>query len=100
MTTIEEAGYQITAVFMTILSTEQAEGFHQVYKYIVPEYQVAELRLFIEDIYSLRESFCCSFQGMVNELCSGPCIALEVKGSCKKNTHSEFRNLAGPFNLV
>lgn len=37
---------------------------------------------------------------MVNELCSGLCIALEVKGCFEKNTHSEFRKLVGPFDPV
>ncbi|XP_065203260.1 nucleoside diphosphate kinase homolog 7 [Planococcus citri] len=75
MMTIEEAGYQISGVFMVMLSTEQAEQFHEVYKYVVTEYQ-----------------------NMVSELCSSPCVAMEVRGRFEKNSHSEFRKLAGPFD--
>lgn len=37
---IEESGYHITSIYMCTLNTEQAEKFHEVYKYVLPEYQV------------------------------------------------------------
>lgn len=41
MRIIEESGYNITGAFMTILTIDQAEKFHEVYKSIVPEYMVS-----------------------------------------------------------
>lgn len=37
---IERSGYEITAIKVCTLNTEEAEKFHEVYKYVVPEYQV------------------------------------------------------------
>lgn len=73
---IERSGYEITAIKVCTLNTEEAEKFHEVYKYVVPEYQ-----------------------GMVQELCSGPCIALEIKPQSEHLSTSKFRELIGPLNV-
>lgn len=40
MAMIERSEYEITGINMCTLNIEQAEKFHEVYKYVVPEYQV------------------------------------------------------------
>ncbi|XKL60584.1 hypothetical protein PGB90_007641 [Kerria lacca] len=72
---IEESGYHITSIYMCTLNTEQAEKFHEVYKYVLPEYQ-----------------------DMIQELCSGPCVALEVKNESGEEIYAEFRKFVGPLN--
>lgn len=37
---------------------------------------------------------------MVQELCSGPCIALEIKPQSEHLSTSKFRELIGPLNVV
>lgn len=42
-----------------------------------------------------------SFQGMVEELSSGPCVAMEIVSKDKtQNTAVEFRKLVGPSDPV
>ncbi|XP_026759040.2 nucleoside diphosphate kinase 7-like [Galleria mellonella] len=71
---IDEAGFDITALNMFIVENINAAEFYEVYKGIVPEYK-----------------------GMVEELSSGPCVAMEIVAKDKSvNTAVEFRKLVGP----
>ncbi|KAG7262518.1 hypothetical protein CRUP_000009 [Coryphaenoides rupestris] len=65
-----KAGFQISALQMFTLDQANAEDFYEVYKGVVTEYP-----------------------GMVSELCSGACLALEVQGP---NAHKAFRDFCGP----
>lgn len=70
MQEITSTGLQVTAVQLHYMEKANAEEFFEVYKGVVAEYN-----------------------SMVEELTSGPCIALEVSGS---NAHATFRELVGP----
>ncbi|XP_045486062.1 nucleoside diphosphate kinase 7 isoform X2 [Pieris rapae] len=71
---IDEGGFDITALNMFIVENINAAEFYEVYKGIVQEYK-----------------------GMVEELSSGPCIAMEIVAKDKRtNTAIEFRKLVGP----
>ncbi|XP_075975151.1 nucleoside diphosphate kinase homolog 7-like [Anticarsia gemmatalis] len=71
---IDSAGFDITALNMFIVENINAAEFYEVYKGIVPEYK-----------------------GMVEELASGPCVAMEIVAKDKNvNTAVEFRKLVGP----
>lgn len=71
---IDEGGFDITALNMIIVENINAAEFYEVYKGIVPEYK-----------------------GMVEELSSGPCVAMEIVSKDKSvNTAVEFRKLVGP----
>ncbi|TNM87614.1 hypothetical protein fugu_005835 [Takifugu bimaculatus] len=70
LNTISEAGFEILALQMFNMNRANAEEFFQVYKGVVPEYP-----------------------GMVNELCSGACMALEILDT---NQEQSFRDLCGP----
>ncbi|KAJ8736242.1 hypothetical protein PYW08_006898 [Mythimna loreyi] len=71
---IDEGGFNVTALNMVIVENINAAEFYEVYKGIVPEYK-----------------------GMVEELSSGPCVAMEVVSQDKTlNTAVEFRKLVGP----
>jgi nucleoside-diphosphate kinase len=67
---IKEGGFEITALGLYYVEKANAEEFYEVYKGVVAEYS-----------------------GMVQELCSGPCIAMEIKGN---DIHTSFRAYAGP----
>ncbi|XP_020387258.2 nucleoside diphosphate kinase 7 [Rhincodon typus] len=67
---IEERGFKFTAFQLFKLDQANAEEFLEVYKGVVSEYN-----------------------GMVNELTSGPCLALEFQGSDIQKT---FRECCGP----
>ena len=67
---IKDGGFDITALGLYYVEKANGEEFYEVYKGVVAEYS-----------------------GMVQELCSGPCIAMEIKG---KEVHSSFRGFAGP----
>lgn len=69
---IQNAGFQVTALEMFNVETANSEEFYEIYKGVVNEYQ-----------------------SMVTELCSGPCIALEVTGKGEE-TPTKFRELCGP----
>ncbi|XP_072940663.1 nucleoside diphosphate kinase homolog 7 [Epargyreus clarus] len=72
--TIDEGGFEVTALNMFIVENVNAAEFYEVYKGIVQEYK-----------------------GMVDELSSGPCIAMEIVAKDKNlNTAVEFRKLVGP----
>ncbi|XP_034831451.1 nucleoside diphosphate kinase homolog 7 isoform X1 [Maniola hyperantus] len=71
---IDEGGFHVTALNMFIVENINAGEFYEVYKGIVQEYQ-----------------------GMVEELSSGRCVAMEVVAKDKNvNTAVEFRKLVGP----
>ncbi|CAL8393835.1 unnamed protein product [Boreogadus saida] len=70
LNSISKAGFEISALQMFTMDRANAEEFYEVYKGVVTEYP-----------------------NMVSELCSGPCLALEVRGS---DTPKSFRDLCGP----
>ncbi|XP_041066747.1 nucleoside diphosphate kinase 7 isoform X2 [Carcharodon carcharias] len=67
---IEEWGFKFTAFQLFNVERANAEEFFEVYKGVVSEYN-----------------------GMVNELSSGPCLALEFQG---KDIQKSFRECCGP----
>lgn len=67
---ISAAGFEISALQMFNIDRANAEEFYEVYKGVVTEYP-----------------------SMVNELCSGPCIALDICGTDSPKT---FRKFCGP----
>ncbi|XP_063395284.1 nucleoside diphosphate kinase 7 [Cydia fagiglandana] len=72
--TIADAGFEISALNMLIVEMVNAAEFYEVYKGIVPEYK-----------------------GMMEELSSGACVAMELQAKDKSvNTAVEFRKLVGP----
>ena len=69
---ITEAGFGIRALGLYYIEKANAEEFFEVYRGVVSEYS-----------------------GMVSQLCSGPCVAMEItKGD--GNVHTQFREFAGP----
>lgn len=70
------AGFEISGLEMFHLNTANAEEFLEVYKGVVGEYA-----------------------GMVAELKSGPCIALEIR-SDSPDTQKNFREFVGPADPV
>lgn len=70
MNEISLAGLEITAVQLHNIEKVNAQEFYEVYKGVVAEYNQ-----------------------MVEELSSGPCIALEINGT---DAHMKFRQLVGP----
>lgn len=70
---IFEQGYEISAMGMFALERSEAEEFLEVYKQVIPTYDKK-----------------------VEELCSGPCIALEVRA---ENAVEVFRATAGPWDV-
>ncbi|KAJ2947961.1 hypothetical protein O0L34_g9753 [Tuta absoluta] len=71
---IDEAGFNITALNMLVVENINASEFYEVYKGIVPEYK-----------------------GMVEELASGACVAMELVAKDKSVSSAvEFRKAVGP----
>ncbi|CAH0766485.1 unnamed protein product [Diatraea saccharalis] len=71
---IDNGGFEVTALNMFMVENINAAEFYEVYKGIVPEYK-----------------------GMVEELASGPCVAMEIVAKDKSVTTAiEFRKLVGP----
>uniref|UniRef100_A0A8C7YT29 Nucleoside diphosphate kinase homolog 7 n=1 Tax=Oryzias sinensis TaxID=183150 RepID=A0A8C7YT29_9TELE len=70
LNSISAAGFEISALQMFNMERVNAEEFYEVYKGVVLEYP-----------------------GMVTELCSGPCMALEIRGT---DTSKTFREFCGP----
>lgn len=70
---IFDAGFQITALQMFSLERANAEEFLEVYKGVVPEYTT-----------------------MVNEMISGPCIAIAIRATDAPTTFREFVGPADP----
>ena len=73
MDKILECGFVISAVLMCSLDKANAEEFLEIYKGVVQEYPM-----------------------MVTELCSGPCIALEIRSQDAVKTFREFVGPADP----
>ena len=65
-------GLQISALQLHYMEKANTEEFYEVYKGVVAEYS-----------------------SMVEELVSGPCIALEITG---ENAHASFREFVGPVD--
>ena len=76
---ITSAGLSVTALQLHHVSKANAEEFLEVYKGVVAEYT-----------------------GMVEELCSGPCVAMEISAgggvAGEKGVHATFRELVGPLD--
>lgn len=70
LNSISSAGFQISALQMFNVERANAEEFLEVYKGVVQEYS-----------------------DMVTELCSGPCLVLEIHGP---NSPQSFREFCGP----
>ncbi|KAK4312042.1 hypothetical protein Pmani_016506 [Petrolisthes manimaculis] len=71
---VKEEGFEVTALQMFRMDKVQSEEFLEVYKGVVAEYP-----------------------GMIQQLISGPCIALEVTSSRHGDlTPTKFRDLVGP----
>ncbi|XP_027002738.1 nucleoside diphosphate kinase 7 isoform X2 [Tachysurus fulvidraco] len=70
LSSITEAGFEISALQMFNMDPANAEEFLEVYKGVVTEYT-----------------------SMVSELCSGPCMALEINGT---DAPKKFREFCGP----
>ncbi|KAM4796897.1 nucleoside diphosphate kinase homolog 7 isoform 2-T2 [Rhinophrynus dorsalis] len=67
---ILDAGFEISAMQMFTMERANVEEFYEVYKGVVAEYN-----------------------DMLNELCSGPCIALEIRDA---DAPKNFREFCGP----
>jgi len=74
MTRITESGLGFSALLQLTLAEADAEEFLQVYKGVVQEQPL-----------------------MVQQLCAGPCIALEI---CGQDAQQALRHLAGPPDPV
>uniref|UniRef100_A0A667ZV13 Nucleoside diphosphate kinase homolog 7 n=1 Tax=Myripristis murdjan TaxID=586833 RepID=A0A667ZV13_9TELE len=72
LNSISAAGFEISALQMFNMERANAEEFYEVYKGVVTEYP-----------------------SIVTELCSGPCMALEIRGT---DTPKTFREFCGPAN--
>ncbi|XP_042339611.1 nucleoside diphosphate kinase 7 isoform X2 [Plectropomus leopardus] len=70
LNSISAAGFEISALQMFNVDRANAEEFYEVYKGVVTEYP-----------------------SMVTELCSGPCMVLEIHGA---DTPQTFREFCGP----
>ncbi|KAI1899645.1 hypothetical protein AGOR_G00063920 [Albula goreensis] len=73
LASITKAGFEISALQMFTMERANAEEFFEVYKGVVDEYT-----------------------SMVSELCSGPCMALEIKGTEVSRTFREYCGPADP----
>merc|ERR1711962_1450860 len=73
ITAIRNEGYEITALQMFRMTKLEAEEFLEVYKGVVNEYP-----------------------GMVKQLMSGPCVALEIRSFHAETTPAMFREFVGP----
>ncbi|XP_078115975.1 nucleoside diphosphate kinase homolog 7 isoform X1 [Sander vitreus] len=72
LNSISAAGFEISALQMFNVDRANAEEFYEVYKGVVAEYP-----------------------SMVTELCSGPCMVLEIHGT---DVPQSFRELCGPVD--
>ncbi|KAF7654905.1 hypothetical protein LDENG_00063710 [Lucifuga dentata] len=73
LNSISAAGFEISALQMFNVDQANAEEFFEVYKGVVAEYP-----------------------NMVTELCSGPCMVLEIRGTDSPKTFREFCGPADP----
>ncbi|XP_077298238.1 nucleoside diphosphate kinase homolog 7 isoform X2 [Arctopsyche grandis] len=72
---ITDERFVIMTMKMFYMDNVSAAEFYEVYKGVVPDYM-----------------------GMVAELISGPCVAMEIVGPADVNTPVEFRKLVGPID--
>jgi len=77
LTQIQEKGWNVTALQLHNFERANAEEFYEVYKEVVPEYEM-----------------------MVAELCTGPCIALEVSSDGEDPATRFKKDVAGPRDPV
>ncbi|KAM3620065.1 uncharacterized protein V6R79_017689 [Siganus canaliculatus] len=70
LNSISAAGFEISALQMFNMGRANAQEFFEAYKGVVPEYP-----------------------DMVTELCSGPCLVLEIRGT---DVAKSFRDFCGP----
>ncbi|KAL1123134.1 hypothetical protein AAG570_002222, partial [Ranatra chinensis] len=75
MVSIEENGYTITAMKLVHMDIINTEEFYEVYRDVLPEYS-----------------------GMVTELISGPCVAMEITSPLGEMTAVQFRKFVGPLD--
>ncbi|XP_030583684.1 nucleoside diphosphate kinase homolog 7 isoform X2 [Archocentrus centrarchus] len=73
LNSISAAGFEVSALQMFNMDRANAEEFYEVYKGVVTEYP-----------------------SMVTELCSGPCMVLEIHGTDAPQTFREFCGPADP----
>ncbi|KAJ8350381.1 hypothetical protein SKAU_G00255110 [Synaphobranchus kaupii] len=73
LTSISQAGFEISALQMFNLDRANAEEFLEIYKGVVDEYA-----------------------NLVSELCTGPCMVLEIRGAEAPRTFREFCGPADP----
>ncbi|XP_068608779.1 nucleoside diphosphate kinase homolog 7-like [Brachionichthys hirsutus] len=73
LNSISAAGFEISALQMFSMDRANAEEFYEVYKGVVTEYT-----------------------SMVTELCSGPCMVLEIHGTDAPRSFREFCGPADP----
>jgi nucleoside diphosphate kinase len=88
--TIIDAGYKITALEMFKLEQQDASEFLEVYKEVVNEFAVI--------IFESNHSLIHNVKDMVDELTSGPCIAMEIVRNKEDNTCTSFREFVGPYD--
>ncbi len=69
-----DTGFDVTTIGQFHIHKANAEEFYEVYKGVVQEYN-----------------------GMVEELTSGPCVVLEI---CAQDAPRAFREMAGPADPV
>ncbi|KAM7388668.1 hypothetical protein PAMP_024828 [Pampus punctatissimus] len=74
LNSISAAGFEISALQMFTVDRANAEEFYEVYKGVVTEYP-----------------------SMVTELCSGPCMVLEIHGT---DAPKSFREFCGPADSL
>ena len=72
MKEIASAGFTISALMLHYMEKANTQEFYEVYKGVVSEYT-----------------------SMVDELTSGPCVAMEITG---ENAHAKFREFCGPVD--
>ncbi|XP_045603179.1 nucleoside diphosphate kinase homolog 7 isoform X2 [Procambarus clarkii] len=77
MKAIKDEGFEISALQMFRMDKVQAEEFLEVYKGVVPEYP-----------------------GMIQQLVSGPSLAMEITSIHGADTPTKFREFVGPSDPV
>lgn len=76
ISTLFDAGFEVSAMQSYVLLKNQAENFYEVYKTVLPSAQ---------------------YQSMISELASGLCLALEVRAP--EEVVPRLRELSGPFDV-
>lgn len=76
ISTLFDAGFEVSAMQSYVLLKNQAENFYEVYKTVLPSAQ---------------------YQSMISELASGLCLAIEVRA--QDEVVPRLRELSGPFDV-